>query len=165
MARLYELTGQLGRLCDLAIDPETGEVDDAFSKALEDLEGAIERKVEGICMILRNLETETNSLKDEEARLARRRKSMEANVTRLRAYVRACMEAGDVPGVKTSRFTVSLSKNPSKKLQIVGEVPEEYLRAPKPREPDKAAITKVLKGGSELDWAKLVDGERTLTIR
>lgn len=165
MARLYELTGELGRICELAIDPETGEVDDAFSKALASLEGAIERKIEGVCMILRNLETEADSLKDEEARLAKRRKSMEANVMRLRAYVRECMEVGDIPGVKTSRFTVSLSKNPVKKLQLVGVVPAEYLRAPKPREPDKAAITKALKGGAQLEWAKLVDGERTLTIR
>ena len=78
MANIYELTGELLALMDLAdeedLDPQ------ALADTLEGLEGEFDEKVDGWCKAVKNLEAEQKALKEESKRLAERAKKTENNI-------------------------------------------------------------------------------------
>ncbi len=114
-ARLYDLADAWRALLlagvDEQIDPDTGEVTTGdWDAALERLEGDIDAKIDGCCKVLQELDGSAATLKAEGQRLAKRRKSVELNIARLREYVRQCLVAGELPRVKTPFFTASQTK-------------------------------------------------------
>ena len=171
MAKLYELTSELRAIQDRifdSIDQETGEVevDELTEAALDSIDMAFDSKVDGIARIVRSLMSTADCLKAEEVRLAKRRKAAEQNVAWLKAYVRGAMIEADKPKIKTPMFTVYLQTSAPPVLIEDGSVlPEEYLQPPKPREANKVALKKALKGGVDVPGARLGEPTRSLVIR
>ena len=128
MASIYELTQEFETLWSLM---EDGLLDDealagAFDVATEDL--AI--KLEGYCKFIKNLESDIAGLKEEEKRLATRRKTMENTVERSKFAMQKAMTIAGEKKIQCGTFTTSVQNNaPSVVLdeQYMENIPEEYL--------------------------------------
>lgn len=132
---LYELTASYARLLEAA---EQGADVEAL---LAELEDSIEAKGAGIARILANLERDSESFGVEEKRLASRRKTTDANIDRLKAYIRECMASAGIRQIKAGTFSITLSPGQDR-VEVVNLdlVPAEYVRTKTTREADKRAI-------------------------
>lgn len=145
MANIYELTSQALMLQQLL---EAEEIDEqAYQDTLEAL--SVEDKVQSICCVIRNIEAETEAIKAEKDRLAKRQKTTENAVKRLKESLIYHLQATNQAKVKTTLFNVSLSS--SKSLKVVDEtmIPQEYL-IPQPDKVDIAGMKKAIKEGAEI---------------
>lgn len=149
MASIYELTQEFQTLWQLM---EDGTLDDemlagAFDVAAEDL--AI--KLEGYCKFIKNLESDIAGLKEEEKRLATRRKTMENTVDRAKEAMKKAMETAGEKKIQCGTFTTSIQANPPRVVldeQYIENIPEKYLI---PQEPqvNKKLMLEVLKENYE----------------
>lgn len=171
--RLYELSAEYRRVQELAdetaYDPETGEFNDPTGEldaALDAAAGAFDAKVENIAKLIRNLRAEVDAQKTEERRIADRRKGYERTVKHLECYARDAMIATERTKLKTALFTISVrTAAPGVVVSEGAELPEEYLRPPVDRAPDKAKIKAALKAGKTIDGARFGEPTRSLVIR
>lgn len=165
---LYELTGEYAQLMELM--DQDGEDDQALQDTLEMIGMDIADKVDGYGKVLKNLEAEAKALREEEKRLANRRRALENNSERLKLRLRNALEymtfvSGQKQAVKGQLFTMSLRK--SEAVVIDDDVDLEKV-LPKyvvvKREPNKEEIKKSLKDGGFLAWAHLEE-RQNISIR
>ena len=170
MTALYELTGRYRDVMNRVVNWETGEVDEDavpnFGALMEGIEDDIKTKLENCGKMLRAMSTDIVAIKEEEARLAKRRASLERNYGALKEYVGGCMRMADLRNVKTRLFTIYFS-GAQDVVEIPNEkvVPKEYRKKAVEPPPDKARIKAALKAGTEFAWAKLVKGKEPLVVR
>ena len=148
MSKLYELTTDLLTLQELLESPLDDE--EILKDTLEAVQGEYELKLEAYCKVIKNLEADMDALKNEAKRLTDKRKTLEANVDRLKKAMFDSMKATGTEKVKGQLFTVAIQKNGGK-LPVVVDVPTEDL----PDElvkivesPDLEAIGKLLESGN-----------------
>jgi hypothetical protein len=134
------------------VDTETGEV--ISQEEFDQLNIDREEKIEGICLWIKNLKAEAKAIKDEEENLAKRRKSLESKADSLTRFISRILMGSKF---KTARASVSYRK--SKSVNIIGDVPEEFLRVK--TEPDKTAIKEYLATES-CDWAQIEENTSTI---
>ena len=128
MASIYELNAEFSTLWQLM---EDGTLEDealigAFECAKEDLAD----KLEGYCKFIKNLESDIAGLKEEEKRLATRRKTMENTVERSKAAMQKAMTIAGEKKIPAGSFTCSIQANPPKVVideQYLENIPEKYL--------------------------------------
>ena len=99
---LYEIDAALTAL----VDPDTGEIADIA--AMEQLQMDRQTKIENIALWRKNLASEARAIREEEKALAERRKSAEAKIDRLDAYLDYAL-AGEK--FSTPRVAISYRKN------------------------------------------------------
>lgn len=164
MANIYELTQGIQMLMDLM---EEGTMDeDTLKDALMNSKEELAIKLENYCKFIKNLESDIAGLKEEEKRLASKRKTMENTIERAKDAMKYAMEAADMEKVKGTLFTITIQANPEKvvmETEDVSSIPAEYLRVKEP-EIDKAKIKEDLKAGVELSFARL-EKSRGVRIR
>lgn len=151
--KLYEITEQIRELFS------TEEID---VDRLNELEMAFADKIDSCCAILKEYEADAAGYKAEVDRLATLKRTADNRAEWLKDYIRTAMEGAGESKVKTARFNVSLGK-PSQTVSITGAVPEQY-QVVKVSE-DKAALSRDLKAGKEIEGATLVDGKARLMIK
>lgn len=155
---LYELTEGYKNLKDLVEDSEvpTELLDDALSQ----VEGDITEKVENIGKILKMLDVDMKSLKEEEERLRDRRRHCENRVKYLKEYVEQSLHYADIRKIKGKLFTFTIAKNPAS-VNIIDEsyIPEEYIRVEVVKTVDKTKLKEALKNGERIDGAELIQRE------
>lgn len=151
--KLYELRGEYQELRALA---QT--VDEDQRQAMEDtltgLQGEIVDKLHACCIVVRELEGEAEAIKTEEERLITRRKALEANADRLRAYMTVEMAVMEMKSVRTPLFSLALQTNKAK-LVVKDEGlldPAYIVHVPKP---NNAAIRSDLEKGIKVSGAYL----------
>ncbi len=182
---LYELTDAFRRIQDMQceadmMDPETGEwvVSQRMREVLDAAEDAFDAKIEGVAKVVRTLETEVESIKAEEKRLAGRRSGRLRKIEWLRGYARDAMDAVRKSSVKTPLFTMSVQdsapplhvSDQGKRtlLKRLEEDPtlEEYMKPVPPREVNKSAIAKAIrKGGVFFEGIGWGEKPRSFRIR
>ena len=166
MASIYELTQEFETLWSLM---EDGLLDDealagAFDVATEDL--AV--KLEGYCKFIKNLESDIAGLKEEEKRLATRRKTMENTVDRAKEAMKKAMETAGEKKIPAGSFTCSIQDNPPKVVldeQYLENIPEKFLV---PQEPqiNKKLMLEMLKENFETpELQGIAHLERSSSIR
>ena len=164
MASIYELTQGIQMLLDLM---EEGTMDeDTLKDALMNSKEELAIKLENYCKFIKNLESDIAGLKEEEKRLASKRKTMENTIERAKEAMTYAMEAADMEKVKGTLFTITIQANPEKvvmETEDVSSIPADYLRMKDP-EIDKAKIKEDLKAGVELSFAHL-EKSRGMRIR
>jgi uncharacterized protein YoxC len=146
---LYELTSDYLNLLELAEDPDIDE--QAFLDTLEGIEGALEDKADNYAKCMRMLEADANGIKAEEERLAKRRKTIEGNVSRMKSALQYAMEATGKTKFKTQLFSFTVRNNAESVIidtDNIRNIPDQYLKFKEP-EADKAAIKKAIKEGDE----------------
>lgn len=152
--KLYELTSSFHQIQKMI---ESGEED--LTDTLESIDLAIEDKLENIGKVIRNLEAETQAFKDEEKRLANKRKSIENNIKNLKLYVEHQLINTGKKQVKAGLFTFAIQKNPPS-VQINDEnvIPKKYFVQSEPRI-DKSALRKQLANGDLIPGVQLIQKE------
>lgn len=132
---------------------------EGLEDTLEALNDAIEEKVENIGKIIKTVEAEAAGLKAEEQRMAERRRSLEANIKRMKLYAEQSMLDVGMKKIKGALFTFSIQKNPPS-IEIVDEqyIPKAFYKIQEPVL-DKKAILEELKLGHEIEGAQLKQGE------
>lgn len=165
MANIYELTADIQLLWNLM---DEGEIDDeTLIDAMQNSQEELSYKLEGYCKFIKNIEAEVKAFKEEEQRLAARRKTRENTIDRAKKAMQMAMEAAGEKKIPCGVFTVSLQKNPERvildQLEITN-VPAEYLKYKEP-EIDKAKIKEDLKAGKNLEGLAHLEQDEGLRIR
>jgi hypothetical protein len=146
---------------------EEGTMDeDTLKDALMNSKEELAIKLENYCKFIKNLESDIAGLKEEEKRLASKRKTMENTIERAKEAMKYAMEASGMEKVKGTLFTITIQANPEKvvmETEDVSSIPADYLRMKDP-EIDKAKIKEDLKAGVELSFAHL-EKSRGVRIR
>jgi predicted nuclease with TOPRIM domain len=156
--RLYELSTRYAELLELAdsLDQET------FQDTLLSLEDAIEEKTENTAKLIKCLEADSKAIKEEEQRLADRRKALENRVADLKKYLFEQLEFAGLDKVKRPTITVSIQlNNPSVEVLDESIIPSDYM-IPQPASIDKKSILQALKDGAVIDGCQL---KRTRGLR
>lgn len=153
--QLYTLVNQYLQLSEMAeeLDSQT------FLDTLETIQDSIEEKCENIAKMVRNIEGDTNALKEEESRLASRRRTLESKVNSLKSYLQNQLEITGISKVKRPMFTISIQKNPpSVAIENEDIVPIEYQVQQAPKI-DRKAILQALTSGFEIEGCSIKQGQ------
>lgn len=165
MRSLYELTEAYDTVLEMLYDPEVDE--QTVIDTLDGIEGEIEDKADNYAKLIRELQADADNLKEEEQRIAARRKSLESRADRLKRNLQANLEFIGKTKFKTALFTFSVSQNgglqPLTITENLEEIPGKYL-IPQPPVPDKDKIRELLKS-KEVEWAHFEPRGNSLRIR
>lgn len=155
--KLYELTENYNNLLDLLENEEVPK--EMLEEALKSVEGDIEEKLENIAKLVKSIDVDIKGYKDEESRLAGKRKALENKQASLKAYIESSLIAIDKKKFKGKIFTLAIQKNaPSVNVVELMDIPKEYLVYSEPTI-DKKAILADLKEGKEVPGAELKQSE------
>jgi hypothetical protein len=147
---LYELTANAAYLQQLL---EDGDIDEqTFNDSLESL--MIDDKVENICKVIRNLEVQAAAFKEEADRLAKKKKTVENGVDRLKESLVNLLQTTKAKKITAGLFTVSLGSTKAVEVMDETALPDCYL-TPQPPKVDKTGIGAALKAGEEVPGAAL----------
>lgn len=162
---LYQLTDNYREALDALTDPEAELPIEAVNDTLEALEGELEVKAVNVAKFMRNMETTAKAIKEAEAEMAKRRKTLESRVNWLKGYLKGSMEACDISKIECPYFKLSIQKNPPA-VNILDEaaIPAEFKEKVISWKIHKTAIKDALKAGDSVPGAELVSGTR-LAIR
>ena len=140
---LYEINEAILNCFSEEIDPETGEIitEVLDEDRLDELKMAKAEKIENVACWIKNLTADAEALKNEEAKLAKRRKSMESKVESLKNYLQWACDGEKYNGI---RAAVSFRSSQSVAIDDLDKIPDEYIRTTVTREPNKAILRKVL---------------------
>lgn len=152
MSTLYQIDDQIEQVIarGFAVDEETGELLATFDD-LDALEVQYSEKMVACGLWIKNQEALAQAIREEEKKLAARRKVIESSVSRMKGYVMAHMDG------KFVSPQVSLSKAKSSRVVITDpeQVPDEYKTVETVVREDKRAIGKALRSGSDVPGACL----------
>lgn len=159
---LYELTQNYNNLIELLENKDIPK--EMIDNALDEVSEAFEVKAENIAKLIKNFECDIKSFKEEENRIADRRKTLENRIKNLKEYLDNAMKMSGKTKFKHGTFSFSISKNPPS-LDVIDESkisPIWFIQ----REPilDKRAIIENLKLGVAIDGVRLVQN-KSLRIR
>ena len=143
---LYEINEAVQTAFNLAVDPETGEVNEEQLVLLEMLEMERDKKIENIALLIKNLRADAAALKAEKDTFAKRQKQAENKVNSLLSYLESALN-----GEKFSTDKCAISWHRSSKIVLnegttVYDMDTHFLRMAEP-ELDKVAIKKALAEG------------------
>lgn len=149
--KLYELTESYLNLLEMAeqLDEET------FQNTLESIQEALEDKVENTAKFIRCLEADIAAIKEEEKRLADRRRALEEKADRAKDYLKDQLIKAGIERVKRPTITVSIQNNPpSVNVVDLDAIPTQYL-IPQPPNVDKKTILQRLKDGESIPGVEI----------
>lgn len=160
--KLYEIAEELAAL----VDPETGEVLDI--EAFDALMIAKDEKLESVALWVKNLRSDAEQIKAEEAILARRRKSAENKATRLANYLSVWLMGRpfETPRVKCSwrkRSSVEIPDNRPFVEWALANNRTALLNFSDPT-PNKTAVKEFINNGGEPVGA-LINSDPSLLIQ
>ena len=149
--KLYELAQMMDMVINggLVFDEETGEV--LFdSSNLDELEAALDAKIEACCIVVKETEAEAEAIKAEEKRLKARRERKEKEAARLREYVQRCMEQSGARKIDTPRVCVTSRSSKYVNVYDEAKVPRMFTESV-----DKEAVREAIKDGIEVPGCEL----------
>lgn len=158
--KLYEISRTIEDVLDsgMVVDEETGEI--LFDKYnLEELEMALDEKMENVALYVKNLRAGIKSLKDEETALKARRKSAEHKLEWLEDYLKTFLLNAYNGEFETSKVALSTRKSKACVVDNENKVPYEYFKVVQDRQVDKVKLTEALKTGAKIPGAHLEERE------
>ena len=140
---LYEINEAILNCFSEEIDPDTGEIitEVLDEDKLDELKMAKAEKIENVACWVKNLLSDAEALKNEENKLAKRRKSMENKAQRLKEYLQWACDGQKFSGI---RAAVSFRNSQSVEIDDLDKIPDEYIRTTVTKEPNKVILKKVL---------------------
>jgi hypothetical protein len=149
--KLYELSQNYVQLLELADSVD----EEIFQDTLSSLEEAIDDKTENMAKLIRCLESDCKAIKEEEQRLADRRKALENRISSVKEYLQNQLEVAGLDKVKRPTVTVSIQLNPPSVLvKDESLIPSHYM-VPVPAKLDKKAVLSFLKEGGEVPGCEI----------
>lgn len=161
--KLYDLTEMYQNIWDLIGDDEADL--DALEKALSSIEDNIEIKAENTAKLIKGIDGDISILKEEENRLAKKRKALENKQKNIKGYLEMQLKAMEIDKVKTPLFTVALQKNPPS-VNILDEdlIPDIYKKTVTTVSVVKKDLLDALKEGQVIAGAEIKQ-DKSLRIR
>jgi ABC-type transporter Mla subunit MlaD len=159
---LFEIKKEFNSLyemCDLSQDEDIDTIKDLF----DDLQETLGEKLDGCAAVLRQLKADQETIKAEEQRLAQKRKTIEANETRLKELMlEAIKTTGDT---KLKTLTNSFSLRVSESVVILDEkvLPAEVKEVVETTKIDKKLLKELMKEG-DINGA-MIETNLSLQIR
>ena len=152
---LYNITENLLTVINggMVIDSASGEI--IFdAENLEELECEYADKLEACGIWCKNEIAEAEAIREEEKRLADRRRAKEQRVERLKEYMLRSMESTDTSKIETAKVAISTRK--SQRLVVDDEraIPLQFIRVK--QEINKQDLKKALKNG-DVEGAHIED--------
>ena len=166
MPKLYELSDKYYFLLNELDDAETTQ--DNVEILLSEIEEQFNEKAENIGKLVLSLEADADKIKDEEQRLAQRRKVLENKADWLKYYLKDSMINANLDKVEGTVLTVSLRKSPpSVKVISEDDIPQEYRRViPESWQPDKKSIIDYFKEtGEVIAGVEMITDNKSIQIR
>ena len=165
MSTLYELTETMKHLLDLAQSGEVEqEVIDATIESM-DLTNDIERKIEGYAIVMDELKASNERIRNEEKRLAQRRRVQQNNYDRMRETLLDQMKLLELDRVKTDKYTVSVRQNPVKVIvRDDSNIPKDFFVEQRPKLDRKKLKEYLESTNEEVEGVELTQ-EESLQIR
>ena len=163
MFKLYELTEMYQNVWDLVSDEE---VDlEGLENALGNIEENIESKAENTAKLIKSIEGNVSTLKEEEQRLAKKRRAMENKIKGIKGYLEMQLKVMEIDKIQGELFTVALQNNPqSVRFLDEGLIPERYKEEVVTVKIPKKAILDDLKEGIEVPGTEIIQN-KSLRIR
>lgn len=163
--KLYEINQEIQRIFDsVVLDEETGEIVSADFAALDELQMAKEEKLKNCGLVYLNRQAEAEAVKQEVYRLTHRYKILVSENKRLLDYMQLHLHGEEF---NCPQFAVKYSK--STRVKVDDKFIEWAKKSRKFKgllrttyEPDKVAITNLLKAGETLTYARF---ETTQTMK
>lgn len=163
--KLYEINQEIQRIFDsVVLDEETGEIVSADFAALDELQMAKEEKLKNCGLVYLNRQAEAAAVKQEVDRLTHRYKRLASENKRLLDYMQFNLHGEEF---SCPQFAVKYSK--STRVKVDDKFIEWAKKSRKFKnllrttyEPDKVAITNLLKAGETLTYARF---ETTQTMK
>lgn len=164
MAKLYELREEYNALLNMLEEGNDEIPEDALYDTLEAVAGEIKDKAVNIAVMIKDLQSDVEAFKNEESRLAQRRRVLENTVDRLKEYVTKELAGANIDQIKDDpRAAISFRR--SKSVEIEDE--DKFIDWARELRPDfltikttiaKANIKKVLEKDSDYcPFAKVVE--------
>src|SRR5690606_19899204 len=117
---------------------------EGLEDTLQSLNDAIEDKAVGYAKVMKNLEAQAKATKEEETRLAARRKSVESNIKRLKESLEQAMLHTGFKKIKTEMFSFNIQKNPPSVERLNEKaIPESYLIPQEPKVEKKVILAEL----------------------
>lgn len=145
MGSLYDLQMEILECVD-----ENGELLDI--EKFEQLNMAIEKKIEGLCLWVKNLDAEAAAIKEEEDALKDRRVRKENKAKSIRNYIQDFLKGSKF---ETPKVAISYRKSQSLEVLENAVIPDEYLEFK--TKVKTAELKKAVKGGLELEGVYLLE--------
>ena len=163
MFKMYELNEMYSNVWELAGD-ETADLE-SLEVALKNIEASIESKAENTAKLIKNMDAHILALKEEEKRLAGKRRALENKQGNIKSYLEYQLLSMDINKVETDLFTVALQNNPpSVKFTDETLIPDKYKHIVTTVNIPKKAILDDLKAGAVVAGAEIVQS-KSLRIR
>ena len=151
---LYQLTHQLRELNELA------DSDDFPVETLRDTLDAVEGEIE---VKARNIEATAHMIREAAKAMLTRAERLEKRSESIKAYLLYNCQASGISRIECPEFVISVRKNPpSVVIDDEAAIPPEYIvqpPAPPPR-PDREAIKRAIKAGTDVPGCHLLQTER-----
>jgi len=140
------------KLTDLNLDAQT------ISDTLESLSGDLEAKCSNVALVVRNMESLAEQIKQAEASMAARRKAIENRANHVREYLKQNMERCNITNIDSPWLKIAIRQNPpSVVIDAESMLPAEFWRTQEPPPPavDRKAIKEAIQEGKEVPGAHL----------
>lgn len=160
---LYELTQDFKYIQGLEFSEENEEQEIEQVKAI--IKQEIENKGTGIIAVIKNTESDIETLTSEIKRLQALKKVKENKNERLKKYTKECLMETNINKVSTPLGNISIRKTPPS-VEVIEEnnIPEEFIKEEISYKIDKKEILKQLKDGVVISGVTLKTGT-TLSIK
>lgn len=166
MSKMYELSTELATINDEIITAD-GEITPDLERRLDAVNLDLTKKATGLRKWLAIIEGDEGALDEEIKRLQRIKKQNDNLHTRLKEYVKACMEIGDVKKLETPIGTFFIAKNPPSVEIVVEEmIPDEYKdEIPAQKVVNKKRVKEAWENGYEVTGTKYTTDKTNLRIK
>ena len=154
---LYEIDKAIETAFNLAIDPETGEVNEEQMMLLEMLEMDRDKKIENVACFIKNLRADAAAYKAEKDAFAKRQKQAENKAESLSNYLQSVLN-----GEKFNSTRCSVSFRKTNKVALdegytVYDIDTHFLRMSEPTL-DKTEIKRALDAGMSIEGVHMESG-------
>ena len=146
MASLYDLQAEI-----LDCVNEDGELLDI--ERFEELNMAIEDKIESLCLWVKNLDAEAEAIKAEENALKDRRQRKENRAASIRQYIQGFLAGSKF---ETSKVAITYRKSEVVEVAEGASIPDAFLK-PQPAKVDKTLLKKAIKDGEHFEGVQLIE--------
>lgn len=151
---LYEIDARIKSVMDMVDDD--GEISTEIVDELMALNQDFIMVADNVAALIKNIEAESDAIKNEEKNLSERRKSKDKKVDGLKKYLASAMIVNGQKKIETPRVKLSTLITPSVSIIDLSLIPSEYHRIKTVDEPDKDLIKRALKSGETVDGAELI---------
>jgi hypothetical protein len=157
---LYTIATQHRAL--LALDVE--EIDEqSMLDTLEALEGDLQTKATSVVAFQRNVQAYADMADAAAEALRNRARVLQNKADSVLAYMKRCMENGNITKIESAEFTARIQNNPPRVVvDDQAQLPAEFViqKPAPPPEPSKTLIGNALKAGQEVPGAHLEQSTR-----